>query len=78
MKNTIESLESQLIEREKELERERQHALDLNSQITDFRNLNEQSIQSVVTQNQELLEKMKLDREHGENRDILIRKQNER
>ncbi|KAI1441946.1 hypothetical protein F5Y02DRAFT_271768 [Annulohypoxylon stygium] len=77
LKNTIESLESQLIEREKELERERQHALDLNSQITDFRNLNEQSIQSVVTQNQELLEKMKLDREHGENRDILIRKQNE-
>ncbi|KAI1095509.1 hypothetical protein F5B19DRAFT_503704 [Rostrohypoxylon terebratum] len=78
LKNIIDSLELQLIEREKELERERQHSLDLSSQITEFRKLNEQSIQSVATQNQELLEKMRLDREHGEDRDALIRKQNEK
>ncbi|KAI0888350.1 uncharacterized protein GGS22DRAFT_198124 [Annulohypoxylon maeteangense] len=78
LNKTIESLETQLIEREKEIERERQHGLDLNNQLTEFRKLNEQTIQSVATQNLELLEKMKSDRERCENRDTLVQKQDEK
>ncbi|KAI2466855.1 hypothetical protein F4781DRAFT_444760 [Annulohypoxylon bovei var. microspora] len=78
LNKTIESLETQLIEREKELERERQHALDLNNQLAEFHKLNEQSIQSVAIQNQQLLEKMKLDREHAKNTEIVIQKQDEK
>ncbi|KAI1102883.1 hypothetical protein F4804DRAFT_353342 [Jackrogersella minutella] len=78
LNKTIKSLEAQLNGREKELERERQHAMDLNNQLADFHKLNEQSIQSVATQNLELLEKMKQDREQATNTEICIRKQDDK
>ncbi|KAK6956874.1 hypothetical protein Daesc_002156 [Daldinia eschscholtzii] len=78
LNKTIKSLENELRDREKELERERQHTQDLTEQLSEIRKVNDCSLQSVAVQNQELLYQMKQDREHAENAEVRIQKQEEK
>ncbi|KAI2628645.1 hypothetical protein GGR54DRAFT_651480 [Hypoxylon sp. NC1633] len=78
LNRTIEVLETELRERQMELEREREHAACLNEQLSESNKLNSQSLQSLATQNQELLEKLKHDRMQAESAEVCIRNQDEK
>ncbi|KAI1662304.1 hypothetical protein F4813DRAFT_385016 [Daldinia decipiens] len=78
LSKTIKSLESELRDREVELEREKQHSQDLTEQLSQFQKLNEHSLQLVSAQNKEFLDQMKQDRKHVENTETRIQKQDEK
>ncbi|RYP76459.1 hypothetical protein DL771_001693 [Monosporascus sp. 5C6A] len=54
---TITELQTKLEEREKEVTREKEHANDLRAQLDKSQSIHEQVLQSIVSKNQEMLEK---------------------
>ncbi|RYP59012.1 hypothetical protein DL769_008721 [Monosporascus sp. CRB-8-3] len=60
---TIAELQAKLEDREKEVAREKEHANDLRAQLNKSQSMHEQTLQSIVSKNQEMLEKS--DRQHG-------------
>ncbi|RYP01270.1 hypothetical protein DL763_000242 [Monosporascus cannonballus] len=60
---TITELQTKLEEREKEVSREQEHANDLRAQLDKAQSTHEQALQSIVSKNQEILQKS--DRQHG-------------
>ncbi|KAI1498805.1 hypothetical protein F5X99DRAFT_431466 [Biscogniauxia marginata] len=75
---TIESLKVQLAEHQKEAELEKEHSKDLHEQLTEFRKLNGEALQSLISQNKELLGKAEHERVEAENTQTCIRKQDEK
>ncbi|RYP89891.1 hypothetical protein DL770_003984 [Monosporascus sp. CRB-9-2] len=67
---TITELQTKLEEREKEVAREKELANDLRAQLDKYQSIYEQALQSIVSKNQEVLEKS--DRQHGSIEELRI------
>ncbi|KAI1490758.1 hypothetical protein F5X96DRAFT_634558, partial [Biscogniauxia mediterranea] len=78
LRKAIESLTIQLAERQKEVEREKEHTRELNDQLTESRRQSGEALQSLLAQNQELLEKAGSQRAETENTQKYINKQDEK
>ncbi|KAI5922414.1 hypothetical protein F4810DRAFT_711530 [Camillea tinctor] len=73
LKKNIESLTIQLEERQKEVEREKEHTRDLNAQLVESRKKNEEVLQSLLAQNEEILEKARDQRAIEDNAQLYVK-----
>ncbi|KAI0477794.1 hypothetical protein GGR56DRAFT_638772 [Xylariaceae sp. FL0804] len=75
LNETIRSLKIQLIEREKDVKNEQQHALELREQLNESQRLNREAIHSLNTHTKELLEKAEQGSEQGRSSQEALRQQ---
>ncbi|RYP18002.1 hypothetical protein DL767_009921 [Monosporascus sp. MG133] len=78
LERTITELQTKLEEREKEVAREKEHANDLRAQLDKSQSIHEHALQSIVSKNQEMLEKSDHQHETIEELRILAQGQDKR